>query len=99
MLECHLRMAVGSLQKTGVAVTCQLCHCLFIHTAVEQGGDKIVAQSVEVKPLGEAVFIKELTKMLGEGIRMNRLSILSGKEILAERDRVPEEYLPQVSVS
>ena len=79
-------MAVGSLQKTGVAVTCQLCHSLFIHTAVEQGGDKIVAQSVEVKPLGETVFIKDLSEMLGEGVRVDRLSIFSGKEILAERN-------------
>ena len=78
-------MAVGSLQKTGVAVPCQLRHCLFIHTAVEQGGNKIVAQSVEVEPLGKTVFVKELSKMLCESVRVDRLSILSGKEILAER--------------
>ena len=70
LLECHLGMAVGSLQKAGVAMSRQFCYRLFVHAAVEQGGDEVMAQSVEMKPLGKTVFIKDLSKMLCEGVRV-----------------------------
>ena len=88
LLECHLGMAIGSLQKACVAMSRKFRYCLFVYATVEQGGYKIVAQSVEMKSLGKTVFIKDLSKMLCEGVRVDMFSILSSKEILAERDAI-----------
>lgn len=48
LLQLHLRMAIGSLQKTSVTVTGQLSHRLFVHTVVQHGGDEVVPEGVEM---------------------------------------------------
>ena len=51
----HLWMAVGALQKAGVAVTGQLRHRLLVDATVQQRGDEKVAQGVQVILSREAV--------------------------------------------
>ena len=43
LLELHLRVTVGPLQKAGIPMTGQLSHRLLVHAAVEHSGDEIVA--------------------------------------------------------
>ena len=48
-----LGVAVGALQKSGVAVPRQVGHRLLVHAAVEQGRDEVVAEGVEMVFLWE----------------------------------------------
>ena len=64
----HLWMAVGAFQKTGVAVTGQFRYSLFVDAAVQQRGDKEVAQGVQVIFSREAVGGVDFSQAFGESV-------------------------------
>ena len=79
-----LRVAVGTLQESRVAVAHQIGHRLLVHAAVEQRSHEVVAQGVEVVFPGEADGVIDLPQPLGEGVGMDELPVFVGEEVGAE---------------
>ena len=49
LLQFYLGVAVSSLQERCIAMTGQFCNRLFIYATVQQCGDEIVTQSMQMK--------------------------------------------------
>ena len=102
-----LGVAVGTLQKAGVRMTHEVCHCLLVHAAVQKGCHEVVPQGVQVvlprktdggidlpQPLGEGVRVDELPLLVGEEIGTKPTALLVRLHLLAAL--VGEEDTPQV---
>lgn len=107
LLLCLLGVAVGTLQKAGVRMTYEVCHRLLVHTAVQKRCHEVVPQGVQVvlprkadggidlpQPLGEGVRVDELTVFIGEEIGTEPAALLVRLHLLAAF--VGEEDAPQV---
>lgn len=77
-------MAVGTFQKTGVAVTGQFRYGLLVDATVQQGGDKEVAQGVQVILSREAVGSVYLPQAFGERIGMDERPIRVDEQVGTE---------------
>ena len=77
-------MAVGALQKAGVRMANQICHRLFVHTGVEQGGHEEMPQRVQMRFLRKSNGLIDLPQSFGEGIRVNELPMGIREEIGTE---------------
>ena len=76
LLQLHLRVAVGSLQKAGVSMTGQFSYRLLVHAVVQHGGDKVMTQGVEVVLSGESIFVIESPQVLRESVWVYRFSFV-----------------------
>lgn len=77
-------MAVGALQKAGVRMTHEVCHRLLVHAAVQKGCHEVVPQGVKVVLPRKADGVIDLPQPLGEGVRVNELTVLVGEEVGTE---------------
>ena len=62
----------------------QFCHSLLVHSAVEQSGNKVMPQGVEMICLRKSKFLINFAEMFGEGIWMNQLARLVCKQIVRQ---------------
>ena len=88
-------MAVGALQKTGVAMTGQFRHSLLVNAAVQQRGDEEVPQGVQVILSREAVGGVDIPQALGKCIRMDELPVRVDEQIRTELPAMPCRFLCQ----
>ena len=79
-----LRVAVGALQKAGVRMTHEVCHRLLVHAAVQKGCHEVVPQGVQVVLPRKADGVIDLPQPLGEGVRVNELTVFVGEEVGTE---------------
>ena len=79
-----LGVAVGTLQKTGVRMTYEVCHRLLVHAAVQKRAHKVVPQGVQVVLPRKADGFIDLPQPLGEGVRVDELTVFIGEEIGTE---------------
>lgn len=79
-----LGVAVGALQKAGVRMTHEVCHRLFVHAAVQQRCHEVVPQGVKMVLPRKADGGIDLPQSLGEGVRVNELTVFVGEEVGTE---------------
>ena len=79
-----LGVAVGALQKAGVRMADKVCHRLLVHAAVQKRGHEVVPQGVKMVLPRKADGVIDLPQPLGEGVRVNELTVFVGEEVGTE---------------
>ena len=59
----------------------KVCHRLLVHAAVQKRGHEVVPQGVEVVLLRKANGGIDFSQSLGEGVRVNELTVFVGEEV------------------
>lgn len=79
-----LGVAVGALQKAGVRMTDEVCYRLLVHAAVQKRCHEVVPQGVQVVLLRKADGGIDFPQPLGEGVRVDELTVFVCEEVGTE---------------
>jgi len=79
-----LGVAVGALQKAGVRMAHEVCHRLLVYAAVQKRGHEVVPQGVKMVLPRKADGVIDIPQPLGEGVRVNELTVFIGEEVGTE---------------
>ena len=86
LLELHLRVTVGALQKRRIAMTGEVCDRIFVHALMQKRRDKKVAQCMQMVAFRKSQFRKQRLQVLAERVRVDGCAVVFRENVFREWD-------------